>query len=101
MDELLNRFWQNLTGRTDNLAEMVSDPSRRRGLLRQGWIHVSKIFMVAVLIGVVYQYLVVRWFYSGEALIVSIVLAGILYLPFRGAVNPIVRHNWQLDPETK
>ena len=88
-------------GRPAYFAEVVSNSSQCRELLHEGWIHVSKIFMVAVLIDVVYQYLVFRWYYPGAALVVAFVLAVIAYLLLRGPVNPIVRHNWQRAPEPK
>ena len=46
--------------------------------------------MLLVLDGV-YQYLVLRWFYPGEALLVACVLAVIPYLLVRGPVTIIAR----------
>jgi len=40
---------------------------------------------------VIYQYLVFRWFYPGEAVIVAFVLAFVPYLLIRGPVNRIAR----------
>jgi len=71
--------------------EVVGNPSQHRELLHEGWGHVSKIFIVAVLIGLVYQNLAFRWFCPGEALLVAFVLAVIPYLLLRGPVNRIAR----------
>jgi len=70
---------------------IFTDPSQRHELLREGWKAVSKVFIVAVVMDVVYQYLVFRWFYPGEALTVAFVLAFIPYLLIRGPVNRIAR----------
>ena len=68
---------------------IFTDQSQRHELLREGWKAVSKVFIVAVIIDVIYQYLVFRWFYPGEALIVAFILAFIPYLLIRGPVNRI------------
>ena len=70
---------------------IFTDGAQRKELLREGWKAVSKVFIVAVVIDVVYQYLVFRWFYPGEALIVAFVLAFVPYLLLRGPVNRIAR----------
>jgi hypothetical protein len=72
---------------------IVSDPSHRSELLREGWKAVSKVFVVAVVLDVVYQYLVFRWFYPGEALAVAFGLAFVPYLLIRGPVNRVARRN--------
>jgi hypothetical protein len=70
---------------------IFTDPSHRGELLREGWKAVSKVFIVAVVMDVIYQYLVFRWFYPGEAVIVAFILAFIPYLLIRGPVNRIAR----------
>ena len=50
-----------------------------------------KVFIMAVLIDAVYQYIQLSWFYPGEALIVAFILAFIPYLLIRGPVNRIAR----------
>jgi hypothetical protein len=39
-----------------------TDPSHRNELLREGWKAVSKVVIVAVVMDVIYEYLVFRWF---------------------------------------
>ena len=104
MDELLMRIWtfDRAVGRADKVSFFTSardsfairaglndgrrgsvpyfwaiftDPSNRGELLREGWKAVSKVFIVAVVMDVIYHYLVFRWFYPGEALIVAIIPA--------------------------
>ena len=52
-------------------------------MLRDGWKAVGKIFVIAVIIDLVYQLIVLRWFYPGEALLVAVILAFIPYLLIR------------------
>lgn len=62
-------------------------PQHRREMLREGWKSVGKIFILALVLDAVYQYITVRWFYPGEALVTAIALAFIPYLLLRGPVN--------------
>ncbi|MBI4526720.1 MAG: hypothetical protein HY695_23225 [Deltaproteobacteria bacterium] len=78
---------------------ILSNPSHRSELLREGWKAVSKVFAMAVAIDVIYQYLVLRWFYPAEALIVAFGLAFIPYLLIRGPVNRMARR-FRMEDET-
>jgi hypothetical protein len=66
---------------------LFTQPEHRGDMLRDGWKSVGKIFIVAIIIDLVYQLIVLRWFYPGEALIVAFILAFIPYLVVRGPVN--------------
>jgi hypothetical protein len=70
---------------------LFTDPANRRDMLRDGWKSVGKIFIIAIIIDLVYQLIVFRWFYPLEALLVAIILAFIPYLVIRGPVNRIAR----------
>lgn len=74
-------------GRSPYFWAIFTDPGHRRELLRDGWKAVGKIFVIAVIIDAVYQFIVIRWFYPGEALIVAAILAFVPYLLIRGPVN--------------
>ncbi len=78
-------------GRPPYSWAIFTDPSHRDELLREGWKAVSRVFILAVVMDVIYQYLVYRWFYPGEALIVAFILAFVPYLLIRGPVDRIVR----------
>jgi hypothetical protein len=82
-------------GRPLYMAALVRDRTQRTALLREGWRDIGKVFIVAIVMDAVYQFISVRWFYPGEALIVAIVLAVLPYLIFRTAVNPILRRRWR------
>jgi hypothetical protein len=70
---------------------LFTEPAHRQELLRQGWKAVAKVFSVAIVIDVVYQFIVLRWVYPGETLIVAFILACLPYLLIRGPVNRLIR----------
>ena len=73
------------------LQTLWSDPSQRLTLVRRGVRDVSKILFFATLIDVVYQVVVFRWVYPGEAWLVAVLLAFVPYLLARGPANRIAR----------
>jgi hypothetical protein len=70
---------------------VLSNPVERRDLLAEGWRELSKVFLVAVAIDVIYEFVVFREIYPGQSLIVAALLALLPYPLFRGLVNRIVR----------
>jgi hypothetical protein len=70
---------------------IFTHPDQRWDMLRDGWKSVGKVFVIAVIIDLVEQFIVFRWFYPGEALLVALILAFIPYLLIRGSVNRIAR----------
>jgi len=78
-------------GRPAYFWSIFTEPALRRHLIREGWHAVAKVFIVAIIIEVIYQIIVFRWFYPGEALIVATILAILPYLLLRGPVNRIAR----------
>jgi hypothetical protein len=79
-------------GRPIYFWALFTHPAQRRQLLRDGWKSVGRVFILAIVIDAVYQFIVFRWFYPGEALVVAFVLAIIPYLLVRGPVNRIARN---------
>jgi hypothetical protein len=79
------------TGRPPYLWTILTSPDDRRELIREGWKAVVKIFVFAVIIDAVYQFIVFRWLYPGELLLVAFLLACVPYLLIRGPVNRIAR----------
>jgi hypothetical protein len=79
------------TGRPAYFWTILTNPDDRRDLLREGWTAVAKVFLAAVVIDVVYQLVVLRWVYPGEALLVAFLLACVPYLLIRGLVNRLMR----------
>ena len=70
---------------------LFTDPDHRRDLLRDGWKSISKVFIIATVLDVIYQLIVLRWFYPFETLLVAVLLALVPYLLVRGPVNRIKR----------
>ena len=70
---------------------LATDPSHRRDLLQSGWKSVGKIFIIALALDAVYQYITVKFFYPGEALFVAVALALVPYLLLRGPINRVLR----------
>jgi hypothetical protein len=87
-------------GRVPYGWDMLSDPIKRRDLLREGWKDVAKVFVAAVIIDLVYQIIEFRWFYPEEAVIVAAILALMPYLLLRGPANRMARR-WQHAEELK
>lgn len=71
-------------GRPAYLWALFTDPANRGSRLRDGWKSVSRIFVLAVLMDVIYEWLVFRRFYPGETLLVSLLLAAVPYALMRG-----------------
>lgn len=69
---------------------MMMNPGRRRELIKDGWKHFGKIFILALILDVVYQLKVFHRVYPGEVLLVALVLAVLPYVLLRGPVNRIV-----------
>jgi hypothetical protein len=72
---------------------LFTDRGEREAMLKNGWKSVGKVFILAVVLDAIYQFIVLRWFYPGEAVIVAIILAILPYLLVRGPVNRIVRRS--------
>jgi hypothetical protein len=73
------------------LWTILTDPTQRASLVREGWRSVARVFVLAIVMDVIYQLIVQRWIYPGETLIVAVALAVIPYLLLRGPVNRLVR----------
>jgi len=74
-------------GRVGYFWALFTEPGQRRDLLRNGWQSVGKVFIIAMILDAVYQFIVVRWFYPGEALVVAVVLAIVPYVLLRGPAS--------------
>lgn len=70
---------------------LLSDPARRRWLLRDGWKGVSRVFVLAWALDLVYQLAVLGGPRPLQALATAILLAAIPYLLLRGPVNRLAR----------
>jgi hypothetical protein len=71
---------------------LFTDPAHRRDMLREGWKSVGRVFVLAIVMDAVYQLMVIRKFYPGEALLAAVILAIVPYLLIRGPVGRIAKH---------
>jgi len=78
-------------GRPAYFYSLFTDPGNRRNRLREAFKAVSRVFVFAILMDLIYQLIVFRWFYPLQALIVAFVLAFLPYILLRGPVNRIAR----------
>jgi len=70
---------------------LFTDPVNRRNRIIEAFKAVSRVFAFAIIMDLIYQVIVLRWFYPLEALIVAFVLAFLPYILLRGPVNRIAR----------
>jgi hypothetical protein len=80
---------------------LCTDKEERREMLEDGWKSVGKVFVLAIVLDFVYQYIVQRWIYPGESVLVAIILAIVPYLLVRGPVNRIARRTHSHIKESK
>jgi hypothetical protein len=69
----------------------LNQPDQRKALLREGLKDVGKVMVVAFFVDVIYQIVVLNWYYPVQALIVAFVLAAVPYILIRGPIARIVR----------
>ena len=79
------------TGRSAYGWTVTTDSVHRRELIRQGWRDVGRLFAAAVIIDLIYEIVVFRWIYPGQALIVATTLALPPYFLIRGLANRLAR----------
>ena len=77
--------------RSPYLRTILFDPSQRGAYLREGLKRVSRVIILSFVMDAIYQFLVLRRFYVGEALVTVFVLAVLPYALIRGTVHRIVR----------
>jgi hypothetical protein len=78
-------------GRPPYFWAIITEPALRGNLIKEGWRAVSRVFIFAVIIDAIYQYIEYRWFYPFEAIIVAVILALVPYVLIRGPVSRIAR----------
>ena len=79
------------TGKPPYFWGLLTDPTHRANMLKDGWKSVGTIFVLAVVLDVVYQVIVARFVYPGEVIVVALALAIVPYVLLRGLVTRIAR----------
>jgi len=80
-------------GRVPYFWALFRDAGHRRDLLRSGWKSVGTVFIIAVVLDFVFQYLVFRDFRPVGALLAGLILAILPYLLLRGPVSRLMRRS--------
>lgn len=78
-------------GRPPYFWALFTDPEHRREMLRSGWKSVSKVFLIAIVLDLVFQYIVFHDLRVIGALIAGVILAIVPYLLLRGPLNRFLR----------
>ena len=78
-------------GRSAFLWSPVSDPAERLYLVHTGWKGISKVFVLAFALDVVYQFLEWHGLKPLQASMTAVVLAVIPYAILRGPVNRVIQ----------
>ena len=86
-------------GRPPHLWRMITGSAEVRARRwKETWRAVLKVFILAVLFDCIYQWLVMRWIYPGEAMFTAVILAIVPYVLLRGWVNRLARTRIQPGP---
>jgi hypothetical protein len=78
-------------GRSAYGWSLLTDPTQRRYLIQSGWKGISKVFVLALALDVVYQFIEWHGLKPPQALLTATVLAVIPYALLRGPANRLVR----------
>ena len=78
-------------GSAPYFATFLSDPADRAALARSGWKDIGKVFILALVLDGVYQFIESRRVSALDAFMVAVVLAIVPYVILRGLVTRLVR----------
>ncbi len=70
---------------------LLTDASERGGRLAEGLISTARVLILGLVMDTAYQFVVLKSFYPGEAVIVALVLAFLPYVLLRGPIDRIAR----------
>jgi len=79
------------SGRPVYFWTMISNPVHRKELIKDGWKHVGKIFIIAGILDIVYSLKVYHTIFPFATLMVAFILAILPYVLLRGPANRLVR----------
>ena len=70
---------------------LFSDRANRWEMIKDGWKSISRVFVFAVVLDVIYQLMVLHFVYPGEAIVVALILAIVPYVILRDLVTRVAR----------
>jgi len=77
-------------GKAPYFWSLFTEPEERKRRLHEGWKAVYKVFLLAFILDIAYQFLAMSEIHPFRAVIVAFVLAIIPYVLFRGAVTRLL-----------
>jgi len=83
------------SGRPPYFWALLADPFALGHRLYEGLISTARVILLGLCMDAIYQWLVLKTFYPGEAVIVAIAFAFFPYLVLHGPITRIAR--WRLD----
>ena len=78
-------------GQSPYFWALFTEPTHRLDMLKSGWKSIGKVFIIAIVLDLVFQYIVFRDIRPIGALLTGLILAVIPYLLLRGPVNRVMR----------
>ena len=77
-------------GRTPFFLSLFTEPEHRRQRIREGWKAISRVFWLAVVLDLGYQFLAMSEIRPAGAVLVAVILALLPYVLLRGIVNRVL-----------
>ena len=84
-------------GRSAYLWTVLTDSTQRRYLIEDGWKGISKVFILACLLDVIYEWIVWRSLTPLQMVLVAALLSVIPYALLRGPINRFMRTEQSRD----
>ncbi|MGH7031646.1 MAG: hypothetical protein ACREE9_16225 [Stellaceae bacterium] len=86
------------TGRSPYFWTILGKPRERADRLREGLNATARIILLGLVMDAIYQAIVLKQFYPGEAVIVALLFAFVPYVIVRGPVERIARRRRSASP---
>jgi len=78
-------------GRAPYLWTVFTSKEERRGRLYEGLLSTASIILLGLIMDTIYQFIVLKTFYGGQAVIIALLLAFLPYVLLRGPIARIIR----------
>ena len=66
---------------------LFTHPAERAAMVRDGWKAIVRVIVLGIVMDVIYQFIVFKWIYPVQMLVVVLVLVVLPYLLLRGPIN--------------
>jgi hypothetical protein len=78
-------------GKSPYFWALFTEPAHRRDILKSSWEAIGTVFIVAIVLDFIFQYIIFHEFRVIGALLAGVILALIPYILLRGPVNRVLR----------